>query len=99
MSGYAGTASASPFAPAALPPSARFVPPDRYWGFGGGYSKTGGTDRANDDLNFFRESIYCRHRCYGSSYYNSCYRNSCYTPRYSSGCYYPSSYSSRYCWR
>ena len=107
QAGYSGTASetytagvtSSPFTGTPLRPSARFVPPDHYWGFGGGYSRNGSLDRANDDLNFFRENIYCRHRysCYGRSY-GSCYTpsyNNCYRSSYASSCYSPS----RYRWR
>jgi hypothetical protein len=107
QAGYAGTASEtyaagtanSPFAPGPLRPSARFVPPDHYWGFGGGYSRGGSLERANDNLNFFRENIYCRRYCgYGRSY-GSCYSSSygnCYPSSYSySSCYSPS----RFRWR
>jgi hypothetical protein len=110
LAGVAGTASyttgtaEAPFAPGPLRPSARFVPPDHYWGFGGGYSRTTPTGGgAVDENNFlydglhhcWRHSGYCGN--YGGYYNNSCYGRSygnCYAR---SSCYYPS--YSRSCWR
>ncbi len=91
----------SPFHPSGSLVSARYVPRDHYYGFGGGYRPTyaaaGGADSA-DDNNFLYDSgrhcWYHRHSycgttsCgYGPSYgrYAS---NYCSTPYYPSGGYY-----------
>src|SRR6188508_2152352 len=63
----------SPFHPQRPLVSARYVPGDHYWGFGGGYSYTrsgaGGSDPDNE--NFLRSGDhYCwgRYHCHGGYY-------------------------------
>jgi hypothetical protein len=80
----AAPSSESPFAPGPLPPSARYREPDRYWGYGGGYSKTKSSGGgAIDDYNFLRDNVYSCHGYYWGSCYAHNYGN-CYSPRYSS---------------
>lgn len=69
----------TPFYPAGRPlVSARYEPPDRYYGFGGGYSKTRpAAAGAYDDFNFlYNSDRRCRHwhRSYscGTTTYASC---------------------------
>lgn len=62
----------SPFHPVRPLVSARYTPPDRYYGFGGGYRpvRTASTGGSADDLNFLYDSDRCcwRRRHCSSSY-------------------------------
>ena len=72
--------TASPFAGQA-PRSAPYVPPQRYYAFGGGYSSSP-RQLEGDEVNFLRYSDTCRqhcghhgsHGCGYSSWGSSCYR-------------------------
>ncbi len=97
VAGYEGTSgstksrgTATPFVPGPVPESAPYVPPNRYWGYGGGYSKTRPEGAgAADGQNFLK---YGYNRCWrgGYRYSSSCYTgyDSCYTPSYGGGRYY-----------
>ena len=66
--GGKGAAAASPFNPSGPLISARYEPPDRYYGFGGGYSKSRPVAAGEyDENNFLYSSDRCRHYHYHRS--------------------------------